>query len=462
MKKKYAHPHGHVFYRKMKHARPMISHGQGIYLYDKDGKRYLDGSGGPLVVNVGHGRSEIVQAMAEQAEAVAYVHALMFTNEAVESYASALAETMPFMPDPRFYFLSSGSEVVEGALKLARQIQMARGKSGRSMVICRSLSYHGTTLGAMGVSGRTSLRTPYLGMFQNMPHIRHPYPYRFSPKEGESLADRLEEIILAYGPENVAGFIAEPISGSSLGAAAPPDDYWPLIREICDRYGVLLIVDEVLTGMGRTGKWWAIEHWNVVPDILVTAKGIAGGYVPFATIAAKGADVQEIYEQLGDFNHGGTFSHHAVGAAAAMATLRIMQEEKLVENAAAMGRVLGQRLQQALGNHPYVGDIRGRGLFWALEFVQDRETKEPFPAELHLAWKIWQQAFDLGLVLYYSQGCADGYNGDILMLGPPLIITEEQIDVMVNLLVEAIRQVFAEPSRWNLLETEIALSTYRE
>lgn len=443
MKPLYTHPHGHVFYRKMSHPRPMVSHGQGIYLYDKSGKRYLDGSGGPLVVNVGHGRSEIVQAIAAQAEAVAYAHAIMFTNEPVETYSAALAETMPFMAHPRFFFLSSGSEVVEGALKLARQIQMARGESGRFMTIGRSLSYHGTTLGAMGVSGRTSLRKPYLGMFENMPHIRHPYPYRFTPKEGASLADRLEESILAYGPDNVAGFIAEPISGSSLGAAAPPDDYWPRIREICDNYGVLLIVDEVLTGMGRTGKWWAIEHWDVTPDILVASKGIAGGYLPFGAIAAKGSDVQAIYDELGDFNHGGTFSHHAVAAAAALATLRIMQEEKLVENAANMGQVLGERLHHALGGHPNVGDIRGRGLFWALEFVQDRETKEPFPAGLHLAWKIWQQAFDLGLIVYYSQGCADGHNGDLIMIGPPLIVTEEQIDELVGLLAEAVRQVFS-------------------
>ena len=444
MKSHYAHPHGNVFYRKMSRPRPMISHGQGIYLYDKSGKRYLDGSGGPLVVNVGHGRSEIVQAMREQAEAVAYAHATMFTSEPVEAYAAALAETMGFLGMPRLYFLSSGSEVIEGALKLARQIQMARGEAGRFMIICRSLSYHGTTLGAMGVSGRTSLRTPYLGMFQNMPHIRHPYPYRFAPKEGESLADRLEESILAYGPDNVAGFIAEPISGSSLGAAAPPDEYWPRIREICDRYGVLLIVDEVLTGMGRTGKWWAIEHWDVAPDILVTSKGIAGGYMPFGAIAAKGSDVQDIYEQLGNFNHGGTFSHHAVGAAAALATLRIIEEEMLVENAATMGRVLGERLHDALGEHPHVGDIRGRGLFWAVEFVQDRETKDPFPAHLHLAPRIWQQAFELGLIVYYSQGCADGHDGDLIMVGPPLIVTEAQIEELVGLLAASVHRVFSE------------------
>ena len=440
--KLYSHPDGSVFYRKLKHKRPMISHAHGVYIYDKSGKRYLDGSGGPLAISVGHGRAEVVEAMARQAQAAAFVHPVTFTAAVVEEYAAALAEVVP-VPRARSFFLSSGSEVVEGALKLARQVQMARGEAGRHLIICRDLSYHGTTLGAMSVSGRTSLRTPYMGMLQNMPHIRHPYPYRFDPR-GENLADRLEETILAYGPENVAGFIAEPISGSSLGAAAPPPDYWPRIREICDQYGVLLIIDEVLTGMGRTGRWWGIDHWQVQPDILVSSKGIAGGYVPFGAIVTAHEKVQDIADALGDFNHGGTFSHHAVGAAAALAVLRIIQQEGLVENAARLGPVLKQELRQAFADHPYVGDIRGRGLFWALEFVQDRETKEPFPASLGLAWRIRQRALEKGLIVYWSQGCADGQNGDLILLGPPLIITEEQLAELVALLREAVVEVLAE------------------
>lgn len=432
----YSHPHGHVFYRKMAYGRPQISHAEGIYLYDVSGKRYLDGSGGPLVVTVGHGRTAIVEAMAAQAQQAAYVHAIMFTSEAVETYAAELAQVIP-LSEPRLYFLSSGSEVVEAAIKLARQIQMARGEHGRNIIICRSLSYHGMTLGALSVSGRPGLRTPYLGMLHNMPHIRHPYPYRF-PASGEELANRLEESILAYGPENVAGFIAEPISGASLGAVAPPDDYWRRVRHICDRYGVLLIADEVLTGMGRTGAWWALDHWDVQPDILITSKGIAGGYFPLAALAAKGSDVEQVRSALGDFNHGGTFSHHAVGAAAGLATLHIYQAENLVENSARMGRCLGERLTAALGDHPNVGEIRGRGLFWGVEFVQDRLTTEPFPAQRGLAWRLFRRAFELGLVVYYSQGCADGVNGDVIMLGPPLIVTEAQIEEMVGLLRTAV------------------------
>ncbi|MBE2220154.1 MAG: aspartate aminotransferase family protein [Anaerolineae bacterium] len=435
----YKHPQGHVFYRKMNHARPMISHGEGIYLYDQSGKRYLDGSGGPLVVNVGHGRSEIVAAMTRQAQTAAYVHGTMFTSQAVEDYSSELAKIVP-IPDARFYYLSSGSEVIEGAIKLARQIQMARGEHNRSLIIGRSQSYHGMTLGALSVSGRAGLRTPYMGMMQDMPHIRHPYPYHF-PASGRDLADRLEEVILAYGSKNIAGFIAEPISGAGLGAIVPPDDYWPRIREICDTYGVLLIADEVLVGMGRTGKWWGIDHWAVTPDILVTSKGTASGYFPLGWIAASGSDVNQIQQVLGDFNHGGTYSHHAVGAAAGLATLTIIQQEHLVENAANLGPYLHQKLHHAFAEHPHVGDIRGRGLFWALEFVQNRTTKEPFSAGDHIATQIEDRAFELGLIVYYSHGCVDGMKGDLIMLGPPLIIDEAQVDEMVGILETAVSDV---------------------
>jgi adenosylmethionine-8-amino-7-oxononanoate aminotransferase len=420
----------------MGHARPMIDHGEGIYLYDVSGKRYIDGSGGPLVVNVGHGRREIIEAVEKQMSAVAYVHAIMFTSDPLETYSEELAQIVP-LPNAHFFYLSSGSEVVEGAIKLARQVQMARGERGRHIIICRSLSYHGMTLGALGVSGRPGLRTPYLGMLHNMPHIRHPYPYRF-PATGEELAGRLEESILAYGPKNVAAFIAEPISGASLGAAEPPDDYWPLIRQICDKYGVLLIADEVLVGMGRTGKWWALQHWDVTADIIVTSKGVAGGYFPLGFIAAKGADVDKIRAELGDFNHGGTFSHHAVGAAAGLATLRILKDEDLVQNSAVVGAYLGERLRESLGGHPHVGDIRGRGLFWGIELVADRETAEPFPARHQVAWRICKRAFEKGLIIYYSQGCADGINGDIVMLGPPLIASREQVDEMAAILTSAV------------------------
>jgi adenosylmethionine-8-amino-7-oxononanoate aminotransferase len=432
----YSHPEGHVFYRKMDHGRPKIARGQGIYLFDESGKRYLDGSGGPLVVNVGHNRPEVVKAMTRQLEAAAYVHAIMFTSEPLEQYAAALAEIVS-LPEPRFYFLSSGSEVVEAAIKLARQIQMARGESNRHLVIGRKQSYHGMTLGALSVSGRPGLRAPYLDMMADMPLIAPPYPYR-DLANGEEAAARLEEAIELYGPDRIAAYIAEPISGASLGAAVPPDDYWPIIRQICNRYGILLIADEVLVGFGRTGRWWGLDHWYVRPDIMVTSKGAAGGYFPLGFMAARGSDVELVRQKLGDFNHGGTFSHHAVGAAAGLATLQVLQKEGLVDNAARMGTLLGAKLHAALHDHPHIGDIRGRGLFWGIEFVQDWDSKEPFPAQRRLAWEVWQHAFDIGLIVYWSQGCADGTNGDLIMVGPPLIINEKQINELVNLLVKAV------------------------
>jgi hypothetical protein len=424
----------------MNFARPMISHGQGIYLYDMEGKRYLDGSGGPLVVNIGHGRSEVVEAMSRQLKAAAYTHATMFTSEPLERYAEALVAVVP-ISNPRFYFLSSGSEVVEAAMKLARQIQMARGQDNRHLIIGRRQSYHGMTLGALSVSGKPGMRHPFLDMMVDMPHVSAPYPYR-EPTSGEAFASELEEVITQYGSELIAGFIAEPISGATLGAVVPPNDYWPRIRQVCDKYGILLIADEVLVGMGRTGRWWGIDHWEVVPDILVTSKGVTGGYFPFGFLAVAGDEVKGIRQAFGDFNHGGTFSHHAVGAAAGLATLNIIQDEKLVENSARMGIVLGAKLKAGLADHPNVGDIRGRGLFWAIEIVKDRQSKEPFPGKMHLAQKIWQNCFEKGLITYYSQGCANGTDGDVIMVGPPLMVDESQIDELVSILVQCLWEHF--------------------
>lgn len=420
----------------MNHPRPLVVRGEGIYLYDDEGKRYIDGSGGPFVVNIGHGRAEVVEAIARQAAAVGYVQEIMFTCAAVEEYAAEMAPLLP-VENARLYPLNSGSEVNEAAMKLARQIQMARGETQRTVIIGRTMSYHGLTMGSLAVSGRPSMRAPYVEMLREMPHITPPYPYR-DPVSGREAADRLEACILEVGPHNVAAFLAEPISGASLGAAAPDDDYWPRIREICDRYGVLLIVDEVLVGMGRTGRWWAIQRWGVQPDLLVASKGTAGGYVPHGFLAARHADVEQVRVALGDFNHGGTFSHHPVSSAAALATLRIFQRERLVERAAVNGAYLGAQLRAALGDHPNVGDIRGDGMFWGIELVDDRATRRPFPAKRGLAWKLYEQAFARGLVIYYSQGCADGVNGDLIMVGPPLIVEPQQIDEIVALLRDAV------------------------
>jgi adenosylmethionine-8-amino-7-oxononanoate aminotransferase len=274
-----------------------------------------------------------------------------------------------------------------------------------------------------------------------MPLISPPYTYR-DPVDGEEAAARLEAAILRYGPKRISAFIAEPISGASLGAAVPPHSYWPSIRQICDKYGLLLVADEVMVGFGRTGEWWGIDHWNVEPDIMVASKGAAGGYIPLAILATRGEHVDLIKQVFGDFNHGGTYSHHAVAAAAGLATLNVIRDENLVTRAAQMGELLGARLFAALGDHEHVGDIRGRGLLWGIELVRDREDKTPFPAEMGVSQNVQQLAFERGLILYQSQGCVDGASGDIILVGPPLIIKEDEVDKLVAGLGQAISALF--------------------
>lgn len=432
----------HVFYRRLGRAYPTVERGEGIYLYDANGKRYLDASGGSAVVNIGHGVAEVVRAIAEQAGRVAYAHATMFTTQALEEYARALAEIVP-LPHPRFFFLSSGSEAVETAIKFARQAQMDRGEPGRYIVISRWRSYHGTTLGALAVSGRPYLRQPYLPLLRDAPHIPPSYCYRCPwdksyPGCDINCAQALEAAVRLAGPENVAAFIAEPVSGASLGAATPPPEYWTLVQGICDRYGLLLIVDEVMTGFGRTGRWFAMQHWDAMPDVMVMAKGAAGGYFPLSITCVRGELVEAIRKGHGDFVHGGTFSHHAVGAAAGLAVLRYLQKHDLVMASAVKGKALGEKLSAALGDLSCVGDVRGIGLMWGVEFVSDRARKVPFPRAARFARRVADAAFDKGLIVYPSTGCADGVAGDLVMIAPPFIIAEAQMDEVVRLLREAV------------------------
>ncbi|MGD2145357.1 MAG: aspartate aminotransferase family protein [Anaerolineae bacterium] len=443
----YAHPFGHVFYRRAKHPHPMVERGDGVYLYDTEGRRYLDASGGSIVVNLGHGVHDVAAALAEQATQVAYAHPTMFTSRPAEAYAAALAEVVP-LPEARFFFLSSGSEAVETAIKLARQVQVERGEAGRHLIISRRQSYHGTTLGALAVTGKPKMRYPFRPMLPEMPQIPPPYCYRCPnglthPGCHLHCADALEEDIRRAGPDNVAAFIAEPVSGATLGAVVPPDGYWQRISEICSRHGVLLIADEVMTGFGRTGRWFAVQHWGVVPDIVAMSKGSAGGYCPLSITAVSRALVDEIVGGSGDFAHGGTFSHHPVSTAAGLAALRYLQEHDLVEEAARKGRLLEEKLRDALADLPSVGDVRGIGLMWGVEFVVDQETKEPFPVESHFARHVADAAFERGLVVYPGSGCVDGVAGDHLTLGPPFVITADQMEEMVVLLRQAVVAVEA-------------------
>ncbi len=438
----------HVFRRRMSFPHPQAVRGEGIYIWDADGRRYIDASGGPVAVNIGHGVKEVAQAMADQAAAVAYIHGSIFTTPALESYSDALSRHVP-LDDPRFYYLTSGSEAVEGAIKFARQLQVARGEPTREVVIARWGSYHGLSMGALAVSGKPSMRNLFAPLFRDQPHIPPPYCYRCPfgatyPTCDLACARALETEIRRQGPGRVAAFIAEPVGGATLGAVVPPEGYWPLIREICDRYGVLLIADEVMTGFGRTGRWFGMEHFGVRPDGMTMGKGATGGCFPFSVVAVRGADVETIRQAHGDFNHGGTFSHHAVGAAVAMATLRYIEENDLVTAAAVRGAYLGRKLREALADLPCVGDVRGIGMMWGVEFVADRETKEPFPPEKGFARRVGDRAFEHGLIIYPGSGGIDGVLGDHLMVAPPFVITEEEMDEVVALLRQTVLEVWKE------------------
>jgi len=429
----------------MAHLHPLAERGEGVYLWDAEGRRYIDGSGGAAVVNIGHGVAEVVQAMAEQAASAAYVHGTMFTTAALETHSEQLAALVP-MPEPRFYYMTSGSEAVETAIKFARQLQVARGEPAREVIISRWGSYHGATMGALAVTGKPKMRTLFAPLFRDQPHIPPPYCYRcpFEPTYPDcnlTCAQALEAEILRQGPDRVAAFIAESVSEATLGAVAPPEGYWPLLRQICDRYGVLLIADEVMAGFGRTGRWFAIEHFDVQPDVITMGKGVTGGYFPLSITAVRGADVERIRQVHGDFVHGGTFSHHAVGAATGLAVLRYLQKNDLVTASAAKGKVLGEKLSAALGELPCVGDVRGIGLLWGVEFVADRATKAPFPPAARFARRVGDAAFDNGLIVYPVAGCADGVAGDLVLVAPPFIITEAQMDEVVHLLREAVVEV---------------------
>ncbi|MBP7962789.1 MAG: aminotransferase class III-fold pyridoxal phosphate-dependent enzyme [Caldilineaceae bacterium] len=437
------YPDGHIFYRRMGHPHPEIVRGEGVYLYAADGRRWLDGSGGPVLVNIGHGVEAVADAIAAQARQVAYLHPTMFTAPVIEAYAAALAEVVP-LADAKFYFLTSGSEANESAIKFARHLQVERGETGRTKVIGRWHSYHGTTLGTLAISGRPSLRILYTEQFRDMPHIDPPYCYRCPlkleyPTCGIACAQELAEEIVRQGPETVAAFIAEPVSGASLAAVVPPPEYWPMIRQICDEFGVLLIDDEVMAGFGRSGHWVAMtELWDVEPDIITFAKGTAGGNWPLSIMAVKGVDAETIFRARGDFAHGGTFSHHVLGAAAGLATLGVLQEQDLIAASREKGAILKAKLVAAFGEHPNVGDIRGTGLMLGMEFVADRATKDPFPAARKFAYTLADEAFERGLIVYPSSGNVDGARGDMIMIAPPFVISEGEMDELVGVLGEAL------------------------
>ncbi|MGQ9509434.1 MAG: aminotransferase family protein [Thermodesulfobacteriota bacterium] len=433
----YGYPKGNVFYRKLERSYPLIRRGEGIYLYDENGKRYLDGSGGALVAGIGHGQREIFQTILAQMGEVGYVHGTQFTTSSIEEYAEALGKILPSGLN-KIYFLSGGSEAVEAAIKFARQYFYEKGQTQRWRVVSRWNSYHGNTLGALSLTGRTGARKPYLPLLIPFPHFPPPYCYRcpfelIHPSCGLECAKAFEKLIQMEGVETISALIIEPIGGATIGALVPPEGYLEKLQEICLRYGILFIADEVMSGMGRTGKWFAVDHWNISPDILVIGKGMSGGYFPLSAMVTKKELVDSLKEKGTGFVHGHTFSHHPVACAVGLEVLRFIEGNGLVEKCAKKGRYLLERLEK-LKAFPFVGDIRGKGLMTAIEFVKNQKTKEPFPRKDRFTEKVVDLAFEKGLVLYPGTGFVDGVNGDMVMMGPPLIIEKHEIDELIEIL----------------------------
>ena len=440
-----------VLRRSFRKTFPPAVRGEGVFLWDASGKRYLDFSGSAAVNFIGHGVAEIAAAMAAQAKQLEFVHSSQFTTPVAEEYA---AELLGFAGNNFeggcVYFTCGGSESVETALKLARQYQVEIGQTNRYQVISREQSYHGSTLGALSVSGNKRRREIYRPMVREFAHVGFPYCYRcaFDCTDGcrncgQEYAAELDKAIEAANGE-VAAFIVEPVSGATLGAVVPPPGYLQSVAEICRQHGVLLIADEVMSGMGRTGRTFAVDHWGVAPDILVTAKGLSSGYAPLGAVLVSKRVADAIADGSGAFLHGFTYNSHPISLAAGRAVLRLLQEKELVQVADSEGEgstaaTLRSALER-LGDANAVGDVRGMGLLWGVEFVADKNTKRPFTPELNFAGRVAQAAAQRGLLVYPMQGCVDGVAGDHLLIAPPAVITAEQIDWAVKQLGEAIEE----------------------
>ena len=433
----------HVFPRHSRHQPPVAVGGAGCYLWDSTGKRYLDASGGAAVSCLGHGDPEVVEAIKAQLDRLAYAHTGFFTSEPAEALADLLIAQAPGRLD-RVYLVSGGSEATEAAIKLARQYFIERGETGRSRIIARRQSYHGNTLGALSAGGNAWRRAPFAPLLLEVSHIAPCYDYRLrredeSPEAyGARAARALEEEILRLGPETVMAFIAEPVVGATAGAVPPAPGYFRHIREICDRHGVLLILDEVMCGMGRTGTLYACEADGIAPDILCIAKGLGAGYQPIGAMLCTSDIHDAIAGGSGFFQHGHTYLGHPTAAAAGLAVLGAILGRGLLPRVVAQGEALDARLRDRFGQHPHVGDIRGRGLFRGIELVADRESKAPFDPARGVAGRIKAAAFEAGLICYPMSGTIDGRQGDHVLLAPPFIVGDAELDELTDKLETAI------------------------
>jgi adenosylmethionine-8-amino-7-oxononanoate aminotransferase len=435
-----------LFPRNFRKAYPQAVRGEGCFIVTADGRKYLDAAGGAAVVSIGHGVESVARAMAEQAARLAYVHSSQFESTPAAELARRLIALAPkSFRNGRVYLTSGGSEATETAIKLCRQYFLERGETKRIRVISRRQSYHGTTLGALAVSGNVARREPFAPLLNEWGHIPPCYCYRCPmglryPECNVDCADELDRVLRRENPDTVAAFILEPLSGATLGAVPPPNGYLERIAEVCRAHGILLIADEVMTGMGRTGKSFAVEYWGVEPDVILVGKGVASGYAPLGGVLVNERIVETIERGSGIFLHGFTYNAHPVAAAAGVAVLDYIAENHLFARVAAAGGELREALEP-LRELSVVGDIRGMGLLLGIEFVRDRETRESFPPEAHIANRIAEDAMEAGVVTYPIQGCVDGRRGDHILLAPPFTISSQQIQMIADALANAIREL---------------------
>jgi adenosylmethionine-8-amino-7-oxononanoate aminotransferase len=438
----------HVFHRSLRQDYPLAVRGDGMYLIDAAGKRYLDACGGAAVSCLGHSDRSVIDAIKAQLDRLPYAHTSFFTNEPMEALADDLIAHAPIGMS-RVYFVSGGSEAMEAALKLARQYFVEAGAPQRRHVIARLQSYHGNTLGALATGGNQDRRRQYEPLLFPVRHVSPCYAYRGKrPGErdeayGARLAEELDAAIRAFEPGSVMAFCAETVVGATLGAVPAVPGYFRRIREVCDRHGVLLILDEVMCGMGRTGTLYACEQEGIAPDIVCIAKGLGAGYQPIGAAIVSSRLVETIRDGSGFFQHGHTYLGHAAACAGALAVQRAIRERNLLENVLRMGTLLGQKLRARFDRHPNVGNIRGRGLLWGVEFVRDAATKEPFDSALRVHARLKAQAMEAGLMCYPMGGTLDGERGDHVLLAPPFIMEAPHADEIVETLAASLDRTLA-------------------
>jgi adenosylmethionine-8-amino-7-oxononanoate aminotransferase len=434
----------HVFHRQLQRKPPVAVSGQGVFLTDAQGKTYIDASGGAAVSCLGHGHPDVLAAMHAQIDRVAYAHTSFFTTEVAEELADKLISTAP-QGMSHVYFVSGGSEAIEATLKMARQYFVEIGQPQRTHFIARRQSYHGNTLGALAIGGNQWRREPFAPILIPATHVAPCYPYREqqageTPEDyGLRLAKELEDAILAQGPDRVIAFVAETVGGATAGVLAPVPGYFRAVREVCDRYGVLLILDEVMCGMGRTGTLHACEQEGVVPDLLAVAKGLGGGYQPIGAVLAQKKIVDAMRAGSGFFHHGHTYLGHAIACAAALAVQKVFERDQLLAQVRARGNFLQRLMHATWDAHPHIGDIRGRGLFWGIELVQEKGSKKPLDPARNVHARIKQEAMARGLMVYPMGGTVDGRYGDHVLLAPPFITSESELAQIVERLDAAIR-----------------------